>query len=384
MQPVNQQLIKDNNLKSIYNCIHDNKGISRSRVAELTHLSKTTVSTLVDELIDRKFIMDAGCTASGSVGRRPNSLYPALGSYYTIIINLVENQVHGYLIDITGAIVYDKLLLLDYQDSYIQAATSCVYDYILKKYDANQILGICFVVSAMIDEAHRDIYSTTLSLPASDGTKLMDQLCNGFPGHPVALLEDTACYAYAEKVYSHIEEKNFAFVNFGRGIGATLFIEGRMLGNASGAVTQFGHYSTNYNGSLCVCGNHGCLETTISEYCLQESFQSLGHAAAFGNKKAVTQLNSIASELSRALANMVCIVHPSLIILGGKCQELGPLFLKEVQKSLKSTGFQRMTQEVAVQYSALNADSFLRGAMKYFFDRHFSFTENIASAFIIG
>ncbi|MFQ9153170.1 MAG: hypothetical protein ACLR6B_18665 [Blautia sp.] len=46
---------------------------------------------------------------------------------------------------------------------------------------------------------------------------------DAFPGYPVDLLNDTACYSYAEKVYGSITEKNFAFINFGnRGIGASL------------------------------------------------------------------------------------------------------------------------------------------------------------------
>lgn len=384
MKPVNQQLIKGNNLKSIYNCIHDNPGISRSMLAKLTHLSKTTVSTLVDELIERKFIVDTGSAFSDSVGRKPNSLHLAKGSYHTIIISLVENQVHGYVIDINGSIVYDKLLLIGDRDSYFSASTSCVYDYILKRYEKEQILGICFVVSAMIDEKHRDIYSTTLSLPVRGNIKLMDEISHGFPEYSVALLEDTACAAYAEKVYSHIREKNFAFINFGRGIGATLFIEGRMLGNASGAVTQFGHYSSSAEGSLCVCGNHGCLETIISENSLNMTYGELARNASLGDPGANKRLRFIATEFSHALANLVCIVNPSLIVLGGKSQELGPIFLKEVQKSLKSTGFQKMTREVSVCYSALRPDSFLIGAMKYFFDYHYCFTENTAAGLIIG
>lgn len=384
MKPVNQQLIKGNNLKLIYNCIHDNPGISRSMLAKLTHLSKTTVSTLVDELIERKFIVDTGSAFSDSVGRKPNSLHLAGGSYHTIIISLVENQVHGYVIDINGKIVYDKLLLIGERDSYFSASTSCVYDYILKRYEKKQILGICFVVSAMIDEKHRDIYSTTLSLPVRGNIKLMDEIAYGFPEYSVALLEDTACAAYAEKVYSHIQEKNFAFINFGRGIGATLFIEGRMLGNASGAVTQFGHYSSSAEGILCVCGNHGCLETTISENSLNMTYAELARSAALGDPGANKRLHLMAAELSHALANLVCIVNPSLIVLGGKSQELGPIFLEEVQKSLKSTGFQKMTREVSVCYSVLRPDSFLIGAMKYFFDYHYCFTENTTAGFIIG
>ena len=68
-----------------------------------------------------------------------------------------------------------------------------------------------------------------------ESTQIIKSLKTAFPGYPVDLLNDTACYSYAEKVYGNIKEKNFAFLNFGRGIGATLFTEGSMLGTASGS-----------------------------------------------------------------------------------------------------------------------------------------------------
>ena len=53
MKPVNQQQIKDINMKRLYASIYSTPGISRAELAKRTKLSKTTVSTLVDELIER-------------------------------------------------------------------------------------------------------------------------------------------------------------------------------------------------------------------------------------------------------------------------------------------------------------------------------------------
>lgn len=92
------------------------------------------------------------------------------------------------------------------------------------------------VIAAMIDEKHGEIYSTTISLPSMEGSQILDSLKEAFPDYPVDLLNDTACYSYAEKIYGGITEKNFAFINFGnRGIGASLFVDGSMLGKANGS-----------------------------------------------------------------------------------------------------------------------------------------------------
>ena len=72
---INQQLIKDTNMKHLYTSIYHNPGISRAHLSKQTALSKTTVSTLIDELIERNFILDGGAGESGgTTGRNPNHL----------------------------------------------------------------------------------------------------------------------------------------------------------------------------------------------------------------------------------------------------------------------------------------------------------------------
>ncbi|MBS6194428.1 MAG: ROK family transcriptional regulator [Clostridiales bacterium] len=401
MKLINQQLIKNTNMKHLYSSIYGNPGISRANLAKQTNLSKTTVSTLVDELIEREFVFDSGTRDSDSIGRKPNCLHVRMNSYYVVVLNWVENIVYANLIDIAGTTIYHEICQLQPQDNYIARSVSCLYSSLLKHCDPKRVLGICVVVSAMIDAAHNEVYSTTLSLPSRGCESLIDALRSAFPEYPVAFLEDTACYAYAEKVYAEITEKNFAFINFGRGIGATLFIEGNMLGKASGSFTQFGHHSVDPNGPLCVCGNHGCLETLISEHCLktrisefgtipslanleQVTFSDLGKAATFRDPTALKMVQQIAWELAQALGNLICVVNPSLIILGGKVPALGEFFLNEVREDLKKTGFRKMVDAVTVRYSALQTDSFLNGAMKYFFDIHYCFTDQDPSAFFIG
>ena len=174
-----------------------------------------------------------------------------------------------------------------------------------------------------------------------------------------------------------------------------------MLGKASGSFTQFGHYSVDPEGPLCVCGNHGCLEALIAEPRLKErsaefgeipslnslsqmTFSDLGKAATFRDPVALAMTQEIALELSLALSNLICTVNPSLIVLGGKIPDLGEAFLEDVRKNLKKTGFRRMVDAVLVRFSRLQSDYFLNGAMKYFFDIHYSFTDKNPSGFFIG
>ncbi|NCC43523.1 MAG: winged helix-turn-helix transcriptional regulator [Clostridia bacterium] len=93
MKLVNQQVIKNNNLKTLYHFIQHEPGVSRAQLAKLSGLSKTTVSTLVDELIARNFIQDTGILDDcATVGRKPNGLQLFHGQYYAVVISFNERE----------------------------------------------------------------------------------------------------------------------------------------------------------------------------------------------------------------------------------------------------------------------------------------------------
>lgn len=398
MKLVNQQLIKNTNLKQLYNSIYRNPGISRAQLSKDSHLSKTAVSSLVDELIARKFIYDSGASGSTNVGRKPNSLLLRAEQYYVAVFCLEENRLNAALVDITGTTSFYEQVDVPSPESYIPLCREYVQNTVLQQIQKEQLLGICMVVPAMIDPDRKEIFATTLNLPGKD---FVGELKRTFPDVSVALLNDTACFAYAEKVYAQVAERDFAFINFGKGIGATLFIRDEMLGRACASHTQFGHYSIDPKGKLCSCGNRGCLELMIGEDSLKErisragdspalrklpavTYGNLGQASVYGDVVACKVMHDIAEEFSMALCNLICMVHPKLIIIGGKGKNLGPLFLQNIQDCLRTTGFRRMVDSVSVRYSLLDSDALYNGAMKYFFDIHFNFTQDMAGAFFIG
>lgn len=400
MHILNQQYIKNSNLKRLYSLIYHNEGISRASISKQTKLSKTTVSNLVDDLITREFVVDTGITNSDAIGRKPNGLTVRDNSYYVIVLNWVDTMVNARVMDITGNCIKNEIQEVQETDTYVTVSKKIVYNSFMKNLDANKVLGICVVVSAMIDKKNDEMYSTTLSLSNNKGNDLVKQLRTAFPDYLVNILEDTACYAYAEKVYTQITSPNIAFIHFGRGIGATLFIDNNMIGNASGAVTQFGHYSNNFEGDLCMCGNRGCIETTLSEYYLKKrikefgpsvldnkesiSYKDLYDAVTSGDLSAHKLMLSMSAILAQAVANLICIVNPSEVILGGRCPDLGDIYMNMINDELKRSGFRKMVDNTTIRYSSLSPDAFYKGAMKYFFDTYFSFTEKQKHKLLIG
>lgn len=384
MPSQDQQLTKNNNQKSIFEHIRKNPGISRATLAKRCNLSKPAVSDLTGELIQNNFVYDIGILDSSAVGRKPNGLELRSGSHFVPVFRFESAFLQLQVIDICGFSAYKVRQKRNPSLTFAQLARKCMDDLLKTQFDSSRILGVCFVVPAMIDLERQEIYTTALPLSNAEAAHMLCELKELFSDFPVAVLNDTACLAYAEKIYSPVLESDFAFINFARGIGATLFINGQMLGKASAFYTQFGHTSVDAHGPLCSCGNRGCLERMIGEAFLDSSYEELGHSASGGDLHACQKLKEIAELFSYSLCNLICLVHPKVIILGGNAYQLGSLFLEILMQKLSTRGFRRMMEPLSLRYSIQGADACYIGAMKYFFDQYYNFSANEKERFHIG
>ena len=102
MKMLNQQVIKENNLKQIFSMIADHKGISRARLAAATGLSKSTVSVLVEELLEQGYLIDEGTVNVGGQGRKPNSLRVNGEGNRIAVIHWHRKRMHLGLVGLDG------------------------------------------------------------------------------------------------------------------------------------------------------------------------------------------------------------------------------------------------------------------------------------------
>lgn len=396
---INQQYIKNANMKQLYSLLKNNTGISRASLAKESGLSKTTVSSLIDELIQKGFAADNGAAASSMVGRKPNHLSLTGEKHCVAAIYWEPQSMTGALVSLDGKVakkqtlsVLDSSLYTGYLYQLFQALTE-------GEETSCEIIGLCIIMPAMIDKKNKKILSTILSL--ENETSVIENIRKVFKELPIAFFNDTACLAYAEKLHTRKEENTFTFVNLDQGIGAALFVDGKILGGASGTKTQFGHYSIDTNGMPCACGNRGCLEVTVGERTLGRlaeeaggsdalkahtplSYLDIGQAARKDDPAALSIIRYIADNLALGLSNLISLFRPERIIIGGSGRNLGGQFLEELTRTIKSHGFLRMVEEVQITYSALGEDACFAGAMEYYFDNCFCFTEDRKERIFLG
>jgi len=186
------------------------------------------------------------------------------------------------------------------------------------------------------------------------------------------------------------DRENFMCINLGYGIGAALFINGELYRGSSGSSGEFGHMNMEKNGPLCACGNYGCLEALASANAMVNSakFQIckgtstlimdlagqdanrmdaklIFDAARQGDRLALEIVYEATHYLGTAIASMINVFDPGLIILEGGVSRAGSILTENIQRVVEQKRMRyagNSTQVVASQshsIAAIGAAAFL-------------------------
>jgi len=150
-------------------------------------------------------------------------------------------------------------------------------------------------------------------------------------GVPVLIANDANCFALAEThlgaVRQHHPDAKVVFgIIMGTGVGSGIVINGRILNGHHGIAGEWGHNVLSPDGPECYCGKHGCVETLISGPALEAWYEakakrrlSLAQIAAATAHDHVARLTIDRLHLlfGQALANVVNILDPDVIVIGG-------------------------------------------------------------------
>jgi len=176
-------------------------------------------------------------------------------------------------------------------------------------------------------------------------------------GCPVYLLNDVRLATLGELTYGLGRGvSSMAFFALGTGIGGGVVIDGKLRLGRLGAAGELGHQTILPDGPRCGCGNTGCLETVASGPAitaagvrlllsgqttrLHELVQGdparitpkeMAEAANAGDEAVRDALVQAAEYLGIGIANVVSIIHPELVALGGSVAEIGPLLFDTVR-----------------------------------------------------
>lgn len=160
-------------------------------------------------------------------------------------------------------------------------------------------------------------------------------------GRKIEIQNDANCFAMAESWLGAGRGKKLVFgVIMGTGCGGGIVYQGEVFTGAQAIAGEWGHMSIDPNGPLCYCGKRGCVETFISGGGLEDRFaETYGvrrplpeivrdyHA---GESVAVEFMRRFFDRFGRALANLIDILDPDIVILGGGVSNVQGLYQEGV------------------------------------------------------
>ncbi|CAJ1901493.1 Fructokinase [Aeromonas jandaei] len=150
-------------------------------------------------------------------------------------------------------------------------------------------------------------------------------------GVPVLIANDANCFALAEThlgaVRQHHPNAKVVFgIIMGTGVGSGIVINGRILNGHHGIAGEWGHNVLSPDGPECYCGKHGCVETLISGPALEAWYEAKAKrrlslaqivAATAHDHVARLTIDRLHLLFGQALANVVNILDPDVIVIGG-------------------------------------------------------------------
>lgn len=206
-------------------------------------------------------------------------------------------------------------------------------------------------------------------------------------GCPVTLGNDAEFGALGEWAFGAGRGvDNLVYIKVGTGIGAGLLIDGQIYRGTTGCAGEIGHVTIEEDGPLCTCGNRGCLEalaggraiarkaifaikagarTTLSELPSVEAISAMDVIAAARKGDHLSQklVQEAGYYLGTALANLINLFNPTMIVIGGGVAQVGDLLLEPVRKVAKQRSLKVASQAVTITSAVLGKRSSAMGAV---------------------
>jgi glucokinase len=160
------------------------------------------------------------------------------------------------------------------------------------------------------------------------GYPLRDRVAAGL-GLPVACINDARAHTLAEaRMGAGRGAPTIAMLTLGTGIGGGLVIDGKLHLGASGTAGEIGHQTVHDGGRRCGCGNLGCAEPYAQAGALmatagRDSVEAVFDGADAGDPACQAALDDAFTALGIAIGNIVTVIVPDRVIIGGGIAEAG-------------------------------------------------------------
>jgi glucokinase-like ROK family protein len=363
-------------------------GVSRVELARRLNLTRAAITTIVNDLQEAGIVKEAS-EIHYPTGRKPIELEinPDLG--YVIGIDIGATHILMVLSNFSARVLNELSAPFDIR----RGAQVCLaeVDTLLRSFlQQNQmtladIRAIGIGVPGPIVDTVGGVISPPI-MPGWDGFPIRSYL-EKLWGAPVCIDNDADLGALGEWAYGAGRgENNLAYLKVGTGVGAGLLIEQKIFRGTNGSAGEIGHITIDENGPICSCGNRGCLEamaggraianrmiegirkgqrTSLANINPVESITAndVIAAARRGDLLAQQIVSEAGFHLGTAIASLVNLFNPGMIVIGGNIAKVGDLLVEPIRETVQQRSLRVASQHLRISAALLGGRSTGIGAV---------------------
>src|SRR5215472_2992932 len=374
--------------------IHENHNVSRIELAKLTGASAGSMTAMVHRLISKGLVVESA-KSSATLGRKPVALSLRRDLGYVVGVDLGSYLTRVVVTDALGNSSYKSEIetrMAEGRDSVLSRTFKAIHTAIGQTKVADALKGIGMAHSGVID-AQKGIvlcFPRPGQMTQWRNVPLKDMLEDEFKV-PSVLDDSARMMAVAERHFGLGREMNdFVFIEVGMGIGAAIFMDGKLYRGPGGSAGEFGHMTVEENGPLCSCGNTGCLEAMASCAAI---IQTVKNAVRHGVNSKVTELvegdldrvsveaivqaakendtlssrvlHEAISRIGVILADVINLLNPSFVIFAGPLfRHGGDFLLDQLRDIIRRRALEKSATEAKLQISTLGSEAAALGAAR--------------------
>lgn len=383
--PVDVSQARVRNRRLVLAVASQRRVVSRRDLARETGIAKASMPEVVEGLVADGLLRVRG--EGPSNGGRPPMLYDFNpDAQFAIGIEMGDRGCSAVLSNLDGVPIASVA-----SERYTAAAESAIghaielVDELRSRVPPGALLGIGVGAPGWVDPALGAIQSAPdlgwSNVPV--GQRLAD-----YAGVRVAVANRAKAAALAEGLRgAGRAAQSFICLTVSTGIAAGIVLDGRLLYDLAGRDGEFGHMTILPDGPLCACGNRGCLQALASEPVLLSRVREgmrrgessvledltggapdvvdlamLEQAVARDDPVVTQVLDDIGSFLGIAVANVVNLLGPEVVVLGGRLIRTVPSLVERVEKTTKLRAVPRSARGLQVVASQLGWDAVAIGA----------------------
>ena len=346
-------------------------------------LSVPTLTKILAEMMEEDLVVNLG--KHGATGGRRPSIYglnPSAG--YFMGVDIKRDVVMMGIINFRGDMVVSReyeFMVENTRQSFDELCNLITQFIVSSRVRRDKLLAIGINISGRVNPETGYSYSYFFFDEKPLTAVLEERL-----GHRVFIENDSRAMTYGEYIYGIGNgEQNMLFLNLSWGFGIGMIIGGKLHYGKSGFSGEYGHFPFFDNEIICSCGKRGCLETEVSGWAAHRMFMDkikqgnismlskhnqevnditlndILDVLAKEDMLAIEIMEQIGSSLGRAIAGLINMFNPEVVVLGGTLSAAKDYLLLPIKSAINKYALNFVSKDTAIKVSKLGETAGLVG-----------------------